>query len=137
MANETITEQDLLIKFIAAKKCLQQLKDAEAEAQKKFDEAEQRLLEFLNESGQEATGRYENIGWVSRNRPVVYANYKQEDSDNLFKYLRKQKRSDLIRKIVNPRSLSTWVKERLDGGKSIPPFVSYFLKTSLRYNAPQ
>jgi hypothetical protein len=69
------------------------------------------------------------------NKPSVYASYLTENKLDLFIFLRKKKRQDLIQEVVNARSLSTYVKELLDSGKEIPECISYYLKQTARFNA--
>ena len=129
------SEYDLLIKFNADKAKLQQLKDATTEAQKEFDETERQLIERLQDEGKNSTARYEGIGYIGVNSPVVYASYTAENKDSLFKFLRSRKRQDLIQRTVNSRSLSSYIKELLDAGKKVPECVSYYLKVSARFYA--
>lgn len=129
------SEYDLVVEFKEAKGKLQLLKDATTEAQKEFDEAERQLIELLQEQGKNATARYEGIGYIGVNAPVVYASVIAEKKDSLFKFLRSRKRQDLIIKTINSRSLSSYVKELLDAGRKIPGSISYYLKVSARFYA--
>lgn len=127
-------EQALLIKYREAKQQLEALKAKLAEMQEVFNNAEEELIDLLNEQGKEASARYSGVGWVTLSKPRVFANCKIDNYPLLFKYLHNQKRGDLIRKTVNPASLSSFVKEILESSKKkIPPFISYYLKPGLRY----
>lgn len=132
---EVQSEYQLLIKFKAAKDKLWTLKEQTTEAQKEFDQAESQLIENLREEGKEATARYENLGYVSLNQPVIYASIAAEKKDEAFKFLRSRKRGDLIHKTVNSRSLSTFIKELMEAGRKVPECISYYLKTSARFYA--
>jgi len=133
MEAATQNEQILVIKFKEAKEKLDSLKEQTSQAQKEFDIVESNLVEMLQAENKAATARYDNLGYCVLSKPRVFANCTIENLPTLFKYLRARKRGDLIRKTVNPASLSSFVKELLDNSKQIPPFIGYYLKTSVRY----
>jgi hypothetical protein len=128
-------EQALVIQFRDARQKLNQLKEAATEAQKEFDEIERQLIERLNDEGKDATARYDGIGYIGIHKPAVYASYAPENKKALFAFLRSRKRQDLIQKVVNARSLSTYVKELLDNNKKVPDCISYYMKQSARFYA--
>ena len=130
-------ERELVVTFRDAKSELKKLKEATTQAQLKCDKIESELLELLRAQDKDATARYEGLGFVGVNRPAVYASYKEGDRIELLKFLRSRKRQDLIKQTVNARSLSSFVKELLDGGKKIPDCINYYLKTGLRFYGPK
>lgn len=127
------SEQALVEEFARAKEKLDSLKEQCSAAQKEFDSVEATIVERLQTEEKEATAKYENLGWCSLSKPRIYANCVVENLPILFKYLRQHKRGDMIKKTVNPASLSSFVKELIDGGKAIPEFIGYYIKTSIRY----
>lgn len=129
------TEYNLMVNFKTAREKLLNLKEQATEAQKEFDQAESQLVDYLRENGKEATARYQGIGYIGLNRPVIYASIAAEKKDEAFKFLRARKRSDLIQKTVNARSLSVFVKELMEAGRKVPECISYYLKTSARFYA--
>lgn len=126
-------EQALIVEFKEAKEKLDSLKEKLSEAQKQFDAVEAKIVEKLQTEGKESTARYEAIGWVSLSKPRIYANCTIENQQSLFKYLRSRKRGDMIKPTVNPSSLSSFVRELLDKGRTVPEFIGYYLKTGVRY----
>lgn len=132
---KALSEYDLVLKFRDARLKLNQFKEAQTEAQKEFDEAERQLIERLQDEGKDASARYDNIGYVGLNTPVVYASYVPDNKIPLFKFLRSRKRQDLIQETVNSRSLGTFVRELIDAGRKVPDCISYYLKTSARFYA--
>jgi septal ring factor EnvC (AmiA/AmiB activator) len=133
MTVEAMNEQALVEKFAQAKEKLDSLKEQCSLAQKEFDTVEANLVELLQTEEKEATARYERIGYCSLSKPRIYANCKEENRTDLFKYLRAHKRGDLIKPTVNPQSLSTYVGELLASAKQVPDFIGYYLKTGVRY----
>src|SRR3989344_7548495 len=102
---KALTEYDLVVQFRDARERLNRLKEAATEAQKEFDETEQKLIERLQDENKESTARYEKIGYVGITKPSVYASFSPENKDALFKFLRSRDRQDLIQKTVKKRSL--------------------------------
>lgn len=127
-------EYVLAVKFRDAKEKLEALKLQTSEAQQALDSAERQLIELLQEQGKDATARYEGFGYVSINKPRLYANCTKENLDQLLEFLHSQQREDLIQTVVYPQSLSTFTKELLEEGKEIPACISYYLKPTVRYN---
>lgn len=127
-------EYELAVKYRDAKEKLEDLKLQTSEAQKELDLAERQLIEMLQEQGKDATARYEGFGYISINKPRLYANCTKDNMDKLFSFLHSVEREDLIQTVVYPQSLSTFTKELLEEGKEIPACISYYLKPTVRYN---
>lgn len=128
-------ERELLRNFVVAKDRLSQLKEDLKAAQAEFDAAEKGLLDYLQESEKEATAKYEGIGYATTIKPQVYASCTEENKDTLFEFLKAAGREDLIKTVVNAKSLSGYVKELLEDGKEIPACISYYMKNSIRVYA--
>lgn len=127
-----VNEKELLLKFSEAKAKLIQKKEELSTAQAEFDEIENQLIETLQAEGKEATARYDNLGYATLVKPALYASVTKENEGLLFSYLEFLHRTDLIKQTIHPRSLSSFVKELLEVGKEIPPYISYYLKPSIR-----
>jgi len=128
-------ERELIVRFKDAKEAISEAKERLAEATKSRDDAERELLELLQAEDKESTARYDGLGFCSISRPVVYASCLKENEDKLFSYLREQSRGDLVKEAVNSRSLSSYIRELIDTGGNIPEFISYYLKTGIRFYA--
>lgn len=124
-----------MLKFRDAKAKRDLLKSQLAEAQAELDSTERGLVELLTAQGKEATAKYEGLGFVSLTKPELYASCRKEYEEKLFAYLASIGRSDLVRASVHPRSLSGFVKELLEEGNTIPEFVSYYLRPSVKFYA--
>jgi hypothetical protein len=128
----TLTERDLVIAFRDAKFKKDKAREALEAAQSEFDKYERELIEMLEANNATSTAKYEGIGHVSLVKPQLYASCKKEYEEKLFAFLNTQGREDFIKQSVNSRSLSGFVKEMLDGGITVPEFISYYLKPSAR-----
>lgn len=133
--SERTTERDLVLAYRTAKHNLDAAKDAQKFAQEEFDKAESVLVEWLDANSAEATARYEGLGYVSAQKPRLYASCRKENEENLFAFLKKEQREDLIRTTVSPQQLSAFVRERIEAGDPIPDIITYYLKPSLRLYA--
>lgn len=129
---ETITERDLLVTFREA--CI---KEEEAEklfdaAKKERQDAEDALIESLQARNADATARYDGLGYARLSKPKLYASFKKEFEPQVFEFLKTEGRGDLIKETVHPSSLSGFVGEKVMLGIAMPPFITYYLKTSAR-----
>lgn len=135
MSDEKATERDLVICFKRAKERRDDLKDCLQNAQEEYEQAESRLIEFLEAHSAVSTARYEGLGYAQMQKPKLYASCRQEHIDRLLSFLREQRREDLIKTTVMPQSLSSFVSESIEKGVELPEFVTYYLKPSIRlYN---
>lgn len=135
MSDEKATERDLVLRFKRAKERRDDLKDCLQNAQEEYEQAESRLIEFLEAHSAVSTARYEGLGYAQMQKPRLYASCRQEHIDRLLSFLREQKREDLIKTTVMPQSLSSFTSECIEQGIELPEFVTYYLKPSIRlYN---
>lgn len=126
------TERDLLIEFKTAAQRLDDIKEAQKDAQAVKDAAETALVEHLTGIEAEATGKYDGIGYAKMSKPRVFASCKVENKAELKTYLKEKGREDLIKEDVSAQALSGFVGELVEQGKPIPEFIGYYLKTSVR-----
>lgn len=127
-----MTERELLVAFKEKKDALEAAKEASKNAQAAYDMAEKAVVEHLTNIGAESTASYDGLGYAKMTKPTVYASCLKENEDKLKGTLKNMGRGDLIRETVNPRSLSSLVKEMLENGQTPPAEVNYYLKTSIR-----
>lgn len=135
MSDEKATERDLVLRFKRAKERRDDLKECLQNAQEEYEQAESRLIEFLEAHSAVSTARYEGLGYAQMQKPRLYASCRQENMDRLLSFLKEQQREDLIKTTVMPQSLSSFTSECIEQGVELPEFVTYYLKLSIRlYN---
>lgn len=127
-----MTERDLVIECKKAKDELDRLSQLVDEAKKRFDDAEMKMIDYLQSTGADASARYDGVGHVSLNKPRVFAYILKQNEQDVKEHLRKAGRGDLIREAVHPASLSSYVGELLELGKAIPTGINYHLQTKIR-----
>jgi|GEM_PF-941262 len=132
MPDDKVCEKELVARFREAKERRDHHKKQLEESQQSYEEAESRLIEYLESNSATATATYEGIGYAQLQKPRLYASCRQEDTHKLFDYLKEKDRADLIKTGVAPQSLSGFVSECVEGGETVPEFISYYLKPSLR-----
>lgn len=125
-----MNEKDLVLEYKLAKDELERLEDESKKAKERFDKAQLKLLEELQAKGASQTAKYDGIGRITIMKPLVGA--RSENEDVLFDYLKQIGRDDLIRPTVHHKTLSSFVKEMLEGGQEIPDFIEYWFKPSTR-----
>ncbi len=126
------TERDLVIAMRDAKAKKDEAETALKSANEAYAEAESALIEMMEANDATSTARYEGIGFVTLGKPQLYASCSKEQEDMLFNFLSQEGRTDLIKTSVNSKSLSGFIKERIDEGTEVPGFISYYLKPSAR-----
>lgn len=132
MQDGKLCEKELVARFKEAKERRDHQKKGLEQSQKDYEEAESRLIEYLESNSAVATATYEGLGYAQLQKPRLYASCRQEDMDKLFDYLKTQDRADLIKTVVMPQTLSSFISECVESGNAVPEFVSYYLKPSLR-----
>lgn len=128
-----MTEMEMLIEYRNAKEALEKAKEAQTEAQLKFDRIEAQIVETLETTGKDATAKYAGIGYASLKKPTLYASCREEFKDQLFEFLKGQGMESLIKPTVNPRSLSSFISDVILDGKEVPEFISYYMKPGIRF----
>jgi len=124
------TEKDLVLRFKVTDKTVDDLELKLKTAKQDRNKAESALIEFLEANSAVATARYDGLGYAKMMKPRLYANCTKENEDQLFKYLKKIGREDMIKQTVT--GLNTFVSEFVETGEPVPEFIGYYLKTSVR-----
>lgn len=128
-----MNEEQLLQNYVSARNRVDAEKTILKEAEAQLEEAESRIVEFLESSNKKDTGLYPGIGKLSITVPQVFASIKEENKSAGFEYLKQMNRADLIKETVNAQSLRSFIKEVMESGKSIPDCISYYLKPSVKF----
>jgi len=128
-----MNEYDLVSKYRKAKETAEDLKDKSKEANSEFVKAQAELIEDLESRQATATAQYEGLGKVTITKPRLYASVSEENKEQLFQYLSQIDRHDLIKRVVQPQSLSAFVSELMEGGTSPPDCISYYMKSQTRF----
>lgn len=133
LENPNDIERELVEKFLALHAESKRLASLAEEKKKERDDAEAKLLELLNDEGKKASARYEGLGHVTCLDPVVgYANVPADKEEELFSFLKKEDRADLIKTAVHPSSLKAFISQQLKEGKEVPSYVQVGMVQRLR-----
>lgn len=122
------TEKDLVVKFKEAKDRLEKIKAEKVEAQKEFDRIEDELCRVLMENDATSTARYEGVGFVSLEKPRLFASYSKDNEETVFRSIREAGDGSIIKETVAAVSLSSFVTRMIEEGKEIPEGITYYLK---------
>lgn len=128
-----MSEFDLVIAVRDKRAKVSELTDTLKNLKQDLAETEYKLIEALNAEGKESSARYEGVGFVSLSKPQLFASYLKENEENVFKFLQDSERSDLIKPTVHAKSLSSYVSELIESGKSVPSYINYYLKPTLKF----
>lgn len=125
-----MNERDLVLEYTKAKEEVEALEEALKKAKDRFDKAQGKLVEELQTKGASQTAKYDGLGRITILKPLIGA--RCENEEKLFDYLKQIARDDLMKVTVHHKTLSSFVKEMLDGGQEIPDFIEYWFKHSTR-----
>jgi len=129
---ETNSELSLLQRVKDTREAYKTADEARKRAGEELDSAEAKLVEFMQDKDIKSTAKYEGIGFASLDKPELFARVNVPEQPQLFSLLNGMGRSDLIKQTVHHKSLSGFVKELLEQGQSIPEFIQYGFKQTLK-----
>lgn len=127
------SEKELLEIFAAAKQRKEELEEELSKANAVYDRAKMELVEYLEDRDANRTARYEGIGYATLAKPRIYASCVEENKEKLFELVREKGREDLIKVQIHPSSLSSWIKELIEGNEAVPDFVSFHFEDQVRF----
>jgi hypothetical protein len=130
--SEPNLELTLLLRVKTARDVYKKADDARKYAGEELDASEGKLVEFMTDRDIKSTAKYEGIGFASLDKPELFARVNVPDQEKLFTLLNSVGRMDLIKSTVHHKSLSSFVKEMLEQGQSIPEFIQYGFKSTLK-----
>lgn len=121
-----MSERALVSDYIEKRAIYEDLKEQTTQAYQAYQEAERNLAEAMLLEGKTRTAKYDDLGFVSLEKPSVYASCTKEMEPELFSWLIVNGMDSLIKQTVHHKSLSTLVKSFLDENKPIPEFIKYY-----------
>lgn len=125
-------EGELVAQFRQQFESVEALEQSLEKAKAALEATKQSLLDLFEENGTERTATYEGVGWITRCKPRLYANCTEEKKPELFDILRKEGREDMIKEVVNPSTLSSYVSGLVEEGKPVPGCIGYVFKPAVR-----
>lgn len=128
MTEEILTESELVRRFRAAATYKRALEGDLFDASAECETLKQKLIETLTAQDKTETATYEGVGYATLAKPAVRASYMKENEEQVFSFLRGIHREDLIKVSINDKSLSGFVRERLEKSEEIPSVIKYYLQ---------
>lgn len=127
-------EKDLLFEYKQAKEKCEDAKKHHSEAVLKFEEAQSRLVEHMEDSGITSTAKYDGIGQVTLKAPVLSARFEPEDSLKVFEFLRDEGLDDVIKETVHHSTLSSFIAQKIRDGQAVPEFFKFSYRKIVQFN---
>ncbi|MCK9324735.1 MAG: hypothetical protein M0P69_04485 [Bacteroidales bacterium] len=125
-------EKMLVVRYKEQKAKVLDLDGQYKEAKFELENIERDLLQLMIDEDKESSARYDGVGFVTRTTPRLFASFKKEYEPEVFAFLKKIGRDDIIKTSVHSSSLSSAVKEIMEEGNRVPEFISCYYKESLR-----
>lgn len=129
-------ERQLVEKFIKVSAEIKISSSILNEKKKELEQVEADLMELLDDQGKKSSARYVGVGFVTCVEPVPRASVISGREEELFAYLRKIGREDMVKTTVHAGSLSVLVKECLKSiaegmDTEVPPGITYYMDRRL------
>ena len=120
------TEKQLIEKFIAQKKVVEDMTLELKESTKLRDDLEARLMQLLEVEGKAATAKYEGLGHCAIITGAAHASIQKGMADSVKDYLKSIGREDIVKETIAAASLSAFVRECLSQNKELPNGVTFY-----------
>ena len=106
-----------------------ELRDIDSE----LSSLESEFNEYFEEHEIDSTPKFPGLGYIQRDGHRIFANCLVEDQAKLCEYFKSIGREDMIKTSIPASTLSTYVREEVDGGgEQMPPFCSVYMKPQIR-----
>lgn len=116
-------EKLLFLIYAYADKKKDDTKSAATDAQKAFDVAKARMIDYLVANDKGATARYEGIGYIGLTSPEFRAYTLKEDEDKLFDFLKEKGYGAIIKPTVHHKTLANSIQELRVAGETLPEYI--------------
>ena len=126
-------EKELIVEYVQKRKEHEELKQRASEAFNRLSEITQKLVEYMEDTGATSTAKYEGLGRVSLQSPILHAKFDEENRPIVFDFLRKNGMDDVIKETVHHSTLSSFIAGLIKEGKPIPPFISTTYRKTIRF----
>lgn len=126
-------ERGLIEKYAALKDLSGQLKIQIANANAEMEKVEAELMQLLDDQGKKSSAKYEGLGHVTCKNPTAWARIIKGQEDNLFNGLREIGRDDLLKLTVHSRTLTTFIRERLENHQPVPEGCEVYYERGLSF----
>ena len=130
MTTVTNEEKLLLETYVTMRAEVEMLEEKLKFAKLELEGSIVKLHESLQAHGATKTAVYSNIGSYAMKEPSIIASVKNENQEELFEYLYKEGRGDLIKPTCHWKTLSSYAKEVLSDNRALPSFISIYYKPS-------
>lgn len=126
--------EGLVTAMIRARDLVDRLEAQLREARAAHDDIRKRALPELMQSlglvGPDGRGRFtHSSGNLVYLRVKVWASIKKDAQEETFAWLKAHGHGSLVREVVNPQTLSAFVRERIEDGEPLPPGISTAMET--------
>ena len=128
----TITERQLIEQFLIARDEVEHITETLKAATKLRDDLEARIINELKEEGMEAV-KYEGLWQINIINGAAHASIQKGMQEAVQEHLCKIGRNDLIKSTIAAASLSSYVRECLKMNEPVPPGVTFYIPTYLRF----
>ena len=81
------------------------------------------------------TVKFDDLGSITLLEPTPRPKYAKESEATVFEFVTKNGGEGIIKPSIHPSTFSSFIKELLKNGTSIPDYIQVFFQPSIRYTA--
>lgn len=128
-------EQKMLKEYADARKQVADLTVQLDDAKERRNNAEERLLKFMDDKGIKATAKYDGIGRLTIIAPMLRVSIEEGKDAEAFEYLRSSGEADSIKQSVNWKTLASIMKAKVEANEPLPDCFTYYFQQQSRFEA--
>lgn len=126
-------EKQLVENYINERQNVDAIEATLKEAKENLKYAENELVEYLSNRGQNRTGSYEGLGSITIKEANKYS-VLEENQPALFEYLKNQNLDGVIKQSIHHKTFDRICNELIEEGKALPEFVNVYNYTTVQVN---
>lgn len=129
-------EKSMLKKYVRLRRTLDRVAVFQKKINEEFDLAQTELINYLTDMGKKSTGKYEELGSVTIVEAKALANYKKENEEKVWDFIRANHGEDCIKTAIHPSTFRGFVREMIGAGVKIPEFIEIYYQPQVKYFKP-
>ena len=128
-----IDKRAMLEAVLEAREQVERLKGELQVANKDKQEAEGKLIELMDLTGEKSVKLDTKFGLMLMIRKdTLYVSVKEDSREKLLLWVDEEcGRSDMIRKTIHNKTLQSFINQRIKDGEPVPAFISTYFKPGL------
>lgn len=126
-------EKELIESYIQKLYDVNTIEEELKEAKKDLADTKNKIIEYLSDREQTATGKYEGLGSLSLKNFITFK-VDEASQDQFMDFIKQNGYESVIKQSIHHKTLDRIMGELIEEGKAIPEYVSSYTVTNLQLN---